>query len=132
MTHSNAYLPTTWHLAMIPDAVNYPVPVGHPLTLRIRILNRFDQPVAADAIPVYLGQIIYAQSGLQYGQAQINHGYPGETPVEALTNAQGVATFVIRSTAAPTDPVYFEANLVNDTYFYPYGYSQIVPVRFVR
>ena len=31
---------------------------------------------------------------------------------------------------ARTDPVYFEANLVNPTYFYPYGYSPILAVRF--
>lgn len=132
ISHSTAYLPTTWHLAMNPDAVNRPVLVHHPVTLHVRILNRFDHPVFARGVPVYLGQIIYAQSGLQYGQAQINRGYPGETPVSALTNARGIATFVIRSTAAPRSPIYFEANLVNDTYFYPYGYSQIVPVRFVR
>ena len=41
-----------------------------------------------------------------------------------------MATFVIRGTKASTDPVYFEANLVNDSQFYPYGYSQIVPIRF--
>ncbi len=132
LSHSAAYLPTTWHLAMLPDAVNHPVPIQQVVTLQVRILNRLDQPVPVGSVPVYLGQIIYAQRGLEYGQAQINHGYPGETPVTALTNARGIATFVIRDTTAPSDPVYFEANLVNDTYFYPYGYSQIVPVRFVR
>jgi len=34
-------------------------------------------------------------------------------------------------TAEP-DPVSFEANLVSTSGFYPYGYSQIVPIRFER
>ena len=81
-------------------------------------------------VPVYLGQIIYAQQGLQFSQAFINNGLEGQTPVEALTNKQGVATFKIRSPVGGSDPVYFEANLVNPTYFYPYGYSPILTVRF--
>jgi hypothetical protein len=31
---------------------------------------------------------------------------------------------------AGSDPVYFEANLVNPALFYPYGYSPILAVRF--
>ena len=42
----------------------------------------------------------------------INSAPPGRTPVEALTNAEGVAAFTIHSPVANTDPVYFEANLV--------------------
>jgi hypothetical protein len=54
----------------------------------------------------------------------------GQTPVEALTNSAGIATFNIRSPVGGSDPIYFEANLVNPTYFYPYGYSSILTVRF--
>jgi hypothetical protein len=81
-------------------------------------------------VPVYLGQVIYAQQGLQYSQAFINDGLEGQTPVEALTDSDGVATFRIRSPVGGSNPVYFEANLVNPTYFYPYGYSPILTVRF--
>ena len=63
-------------------------------------------------MPVYLGQIIYAQQGLQFSQAFINNGQQGQTPVEARTNKRGVATFTIRSPVGGSDPVYFEANLV--------------------
>ncbi|MHB8429047.1 MAG: hypothetical protein ACYDDZ_00765, partial [Acidimicrobiales bacterium] len=64
------------------------------------------------------------------GQAIINQGQVGQTPVVAYTDDRGVATFVIRGTQQTSDPVYFEANLVNGTLFYPYGYSDIVPIRF--
>jgi len=33
-------------------------------------------------------------------------------------------------TVAGRNPVYFEANLVSATQFYPYGYSSILPIRF--
>jgi hypothetical protein len=132
ISHTRPYVPTTWHLALIPDAINRPVPYGVPVTFRAQILNRFDRPVHVAGIPVYLGQIIYAQRGLQFGEALINNGYPGETPMTAYTNAQGQAVFSVREVHQLSDPVYFEANLVNSRDYYPYGYSQIVPVRFGR
>jgi hypothetical protein len=130
MSHTASYVPSTWHVALIPDAINHPVPYGVPITVTAEILNRLDQPVHVADVPIYLGQIIYAQRGLQYGQALINGGYAGETPRMQPTNGQGQATFTIRDVAHETDPVYFEANLVNNIDYYPYGYSQILPVRF--
>lgn len=130
MSHSGPYLPTTDHLAFVPDAIGRVVPVGQAITVKAEVLDRLDRPVHHSGIPVYMGQIIYAQRGLQYGQAIINSSQPGQTPVSTLTNAQGVATFTIRGTQATSDPVYFEANLVNDRRFYPFGYSQILPIRF--
>ncbi len=130
ISHTATYLPTTWHVALIPDAVNHPVPYGHPLTVTAEILNRMDQPVHVKGVPIYLGQVIYAQRGLQYGEAMINGGHAGQTPVSAMTNAAGQATFVIRDVHPESDPIYFEANLVNNQDYYPYGYSQILPVRF--
>jgi hypothetical protein len=48
----------------------------------------------------------------------------------AFTKANGEATFVIKGTQTASDPVYFEANLVNSDEFFPYGYSEILPIRF--
>ncbi len=72
---------------------------------------------------VYLGQVIYAQHGLLYGEAVVNQGQVGQTPVVAYTNNAGVATFEVRGTIATEDPVSFEANLVRAFQHYPYGYS---------
>jgi hypothetical protein len=96
------------------------------------IVNRLDQPVRAANVPVWLGQVIYGQAGTIPSEATINQGYGGRTPVSALTNAQGIATFTIRlsSPTVPHAPVYFEANLVKSTSAYPYGYSPILAVRF--
>jgi hypothetical protein len=81
---------------------------------------------------VYLGQVIYAQSGTQHSQAVINGRLPGATPVRALTSRLGVATFRISSAPSGGNPVYFEANLTKPQSGYPYGYSPMLSVRFRR
>jgi hypothetical protein len=98
--------------------------------IRARLLDQLDRPVHRAGVAVYLGQIIYDQSGLEYSQAEINHSNPGETPVTAYTNADGVATFDIVNAQPSSDSLDFEANLVNSQYFFPYGYSAILPIRF--
>ena len=130
VSHSGSYLPTTDHLALNPDALNHNVPIGQSIVVTAELLDRLNQPIHKAGIPVYLGQIVYAQTGLVFGEAIINGSQPGQTPVNAVTNAAGVATFTIIGTHASADPVYFEANLINSKNFYPYGYSQILPVRF--
>jgi hypothetical protein len=129
-SRSQPYLPTTYHLSINPSAVNNVVPIGQTVVLQAEILNQFNQQVHLANQPVYLGQVIYGQQGLIFGQAIINQGQIGQTPVVAYTNAQGVATFDVRGTQGSNDPVYFEGNLVNAGQFYPYGYSEIVPIRF--
>jgi uncharacterized membrane protein len=130
VSRTTTYLASTWRVTLQPDAVSQTVPIGQQVTVRAEIVNRLDQPVPRAGVPVYLGQVIYAQQGLQYSQAYINNGLEGQTPVEAPTDKAGVATFRIRSAVGGSNPVYFEANLVNPTYFYPYGYSPILTVRF--
>jgi uncharacterized membrane protein len=130
VSRSSSYLPTTLHLSLDPDAVNGVIPIGQPVILHAEILDHLDRPEDLSGVPVYLGQVIYNQQGLIFGQAIINQGQIGQTPVVAYTNGQGVATFDVRGTQATADPVYFEANLVNQSQFYPYGYSEIVPIRF--
>ena len=130
VSRTSAYLASTWRVILQPDTINNPVAVGQQVTVHAEIVNRLDQPVRNADVPVYLGQVTYAQRGLQYSQAFINQGLSGQTPVEALTNAAGVATFTIHCPAAGNNPVYFEANLINPASFYPYGYSPILAVRF--
>lgn len=127
---SPSYLPTTFHLSLDPSSVSASVPLGQPVTLRATLLDSVNRPVRESGVPVYLGQVIYDQQGLIFGQAIINQGQVGQTPVVAFTDAGGVATFVVRGTMASDEPVSFEANLVNQRLFYPYGYSEIVPIRF--
>jgi uncharacterized membrane protein len=132
VSRTGIYVPNVWRVVLRPSAINQPVTRGKTITVRAEIVNRLDQPVRAAHVPVYLGQVIYAQDGTQTSQAFINKSYEGATPVQALTNAQGVAVFTIKSTTANSDPVYFEANLVKSGSAYPYGYSPILAVRFIK
>jgi hypothetical protein len=129
---SDAFLPSTWHVALTPNAISKPVALGQPVTVQAELLDRLDRRVRVSEIPIYLGQIIYDQRGLLYSAAVVNGSPPGRTPVEALTNNEGLATFVIQGTQETGDPVYFEANLVNFSHFYPYGYSDILLIRFAN
>lgn len=130
VSRSSSYLPTVNHVSLVPSAVNSIVPIGQTVVLRAEILDQLNRPVHLASQPVYLGQVIYGQQGLIFGEAVINQGQIGQTPVVAYTNQQGVATFYVRGTQISNDPVYFEANLVSADQFYPYGYSEIVPIRF--
>jgi uncharacterized membrane protein len=129
---SRPFIANQVHVELLPEAVNRPVAVGSSIRLSAQIVNAINQPVADGGVPVYLGQIVYTQGGLVYGEASINAKPIGQTPVVAYTDAAGRATFSVVGTVASTDPVYFEANLVNSTSFYPFGYSDIVPIRFAR
>jgi hypothetical protein len=129
VSRTSAYVASQWRVVLQPATINEPVRRGQPITVHAQVVNRLDQPVRAARVPVYLGQVIYAQRGLQYSQATINNSLPGQTPIRSLTDARGVATFVISSPAGP-NPVYFEANLVKPASAYPYGYSPILAVRF--
>jgi uncharacterized membrane protein len=132
VSRTGAYVASVWRVVLRPSTINQPVARGQTITVHAEIVNRLDQPVQAADVPVYLGQVIYAQGGTQISQATINKGYGGQTPVSALTNAQGIATFTItlRSPEVPHAPIYFEANLVKSGSAYPYGYSPILAVRF--
>ena len=130
VSRTAAYLISTWRVILQPDTIGHTVAVGQEITVHAEIVNRLDQQIRVAHEPIYLGQVIYAQQGLRFSQAVINRALAGATPVEALTNDAGVATFVIHSAVGGSDPIYFEANLVNPVWFYPYGYSPILAVRF--
>ena len=132
VTRTPIIVPNQWHLAIDPAAINTPVPQNHHVEFTVQILNRLDRPVHASGIPIYFGQVIYTQRGPQVGQSVINHGDVGETPVKALTNKLGQARFTVKDVTPTADPIYYEANLVNSQNFYPFGFSQMVSVRFVK
>jgi uncharacterized membrane protein len=130
VSRTGAYVASVWRVILQPSTINHPVTRGQDVTIHAEIVDRLDNPMHVAGVPVYLGQVIYAQRGLQFSQALINQGLPGQTPVEALTNAHGVASFTIHSPVGEANPVYFEANLVKPTSAYPYGYSPILAVKF--
>ena len=131
VSRTSAYVASLWRIVLRP-AVIAPVAVGQRIIVHAEVVDRLDKPVRVAHLPVFLGQVIYAERGLQFSNAIINNGQEGQTPVEAATNAAGIATFRISSPVAASNPVYFEANLVKPGAGYPYGYSPILAVRFLR
>jgi hypothetical protein len=136
VSRSAAFLASLWRVVLRPATINQPVAQGRVISVQAEIVNRLDRPVHVANVPVYLGQVIYSQGGTDFSQAVINNSAIGATPVQALTNPQGVATFAVRvpnnQVLTSHDPSYFEANLVKPTSGYPYGYSPILAVRFGR
>jgi uncharacterized membrane protein len=130
VSRTGAYVASLWRVVLQPAALGEPVPAGQRITVRAEIVNRLDQPMRIAQLPVYLGQVIYAQRGLLFSEAVINGSPEGQTPVAARTNVNGVATFSISSPVGGSNPDYFEANLVQPSSGYPYGYSPILAVRF--
>lgn len=130
MSVSPPFVPTRWHINLTPEAIDRPVGIGQLVTVKAEVLGPTDAPINIAGVPIYMGQISYAQGGIIYTQAIINNSQPGATPVEALTDRHGVALFTISDLTANLNPVYFEANLVNGASSYPYGYSNILTIRF--
>ncbi len=130
VSRTGAYVASLWRVVLQPAAINVPVATARRITVRAEVVDRLDKPMRVANLPVFLGQVIYAERGLQFSQAVINGSLEGQTPVEARTNAGGVATFTVSSPVGGSNPVYFEANLVKPDSGYPYGYSPILAIRF--
>ena len=132
VSRTSPYLLSHNHLVLYPQAVNQPAVVGQQVTIQAELLSPLDQPINRAEVPVYLSQVIYAQAGVRPAETIINDSPPGKTPVMALTDGEGVATFVVQATVATVDPVYYEANLEDSTDYFPYGYSPALMVYFVK
>ena len=83
VSSTGPYEPSTMHVGLTPNAVNKLVSVGRPVVVRAELLDQLDRPVHKANVPIFLGQIVYDQSGLELGEAAINSRPPGQTPVSA-------------------------------------------------
>jgi len=113
-----------------PEDVNSPQAVGRPITMRVQLIDRVGNAVPRAGVRVDLGQVVYQQSGLQYGEASINGAAEGQTPVGALTDSSGIATFEVMGVQAQGVPTFFQAWVVRAGRP-PQSYSNTVSVQFV-
>jgi uncharacterized membrane protein len=118
--------PTADHTRITPQAVNHLVG-DSGLDLQVQAVNRLNQPVQQAGIPVQLGQALYAQDGVIPGETSINGHPEGQSPVEAMTDAVGIAHFAITAVQQQPYEVFFQAWLASP---YPHGYSNVVSVNF--
>ncbi|MDE3030221.1 MAG: hypothetical protein KGI65_01225 [Acidobacteriota bacterium] len=113
-----------------PEDVNAPQPVGRRIDMRVQLVDRVGDAVHRAGVRVDLGQVVYQQSGLQYGEASINGEAEGQTPVGALTDSSGVADFEVVGVQAQSVPTFFQAWVVRGGRP-PQSYSNTVSVQFV-
>ncbi len=134
---SSVFIAQQYHIKIYPDAINKLEPLGKVIPVEAQLVNQFNQPVHLSGIKIYFSQIVYGQQGLLPGYAVIYSNtdneyakYLGTSPVYGITNSSGQVEFYIVGKTVFRDPVYFEADLVNSTKLYPYGYSEILYLRF--
>jgi len=100
-------------------------PLGRPVHLNVQVRSDLGASIHKAGVPIFLGQVIYGQNNLVPSEASINGRPQGQSPVEALTNAEGVADFSIVESTQQNSPLYFQAWTTSPG-GYPFGYSQIV------
>lgn len=123
---------TTRTLYLSPAAVDSPVPVGQAIRFTVQVDDRLGRPIHQVGIRIDLGQVVYAEHGLLGGEASINGGLEGASPIAVLTDRSGQAVFTVRGVQASADPTYFQAWIAPLANEPPTGYSQIVAVRFAQ
>ena len=127
---SSRYLVSSLSTQLTPDAVDHPVPVGSAVTLTVQLDNRYGSAVPRAGVAVTLGQVIYGQDALIPAESSINGEPEGTSPVTAVTNAEGQATFLVVGIQAQDEPVMYEAWLGGNGDV-PHGYSNMVSVQYV-
>lgn len=118
---------TTERVQISPQAVNQVVRDPAEVAFSVQLVDRLNNPVSRAGVGVRLGQVIYAAEGLIPGETSINGRAEGQSPVVALTNSNGVASFTVRAIQQQPFEVFYQAWLADP---FPHGYSTIVAVRF--
>jgi uncharacterized membrane protein len=121
---------STDRLTLSPQVIAAPVPVGREVRLDVQLRNRLGSAQRKPGVPVSLGQTVYTQDGLLAGETRINGRPVGQSPVGTVTDARGVAHFVIRGETAQPAPVFFQA-WVAPSNGVPHAYSQQIAIQFI-
>jgi uncharacterized membrane protein len=122
------YTPQFFDSYITPSYVDEVEPLGRTVSLQIELRSPYGAEIRRAGVRVALGELIYAQDALIPAEATINNAPEGQTPVLAVTDSDGLATFRVRDAYIQGgNPVYFQA-YVDPSVGYPYGYSEIVSV----
>jgi uncharacterized membrane protein len=126
---SNRYLVSKLSAEITPDAVNSAVPVHTPIDLAVQLQDPYGNPVHRAGVAIVLGQVAYASSGLLAGESSIDGHPEGASPVSQVTDAAGIAHFIVIGDEVQQQPVFYEAWL-DDGGSVPHGYSNQVSVQY--
>ncbi|WP_298443225.1 hypothetical protein [Ferrimicrobium sp.] len=126
VSESTSVTPEPYATYLSPSSVDQVLAPGAGVWLTVQLRSPYGARIKKAGVRVALGQVIYAQQGLELSDARINGAPYGQTPVFALTNSDGVARFHVQ---APTQnaPIYFQS-WVDQHHGYPFGYSETVSI----
>lgn len=116
--------PEPYTVYLSPSSVDQVIAPGEGIWIKAVLLSPYGARVKKAHVRVALGQVVYAEQGLELSNAKINGAPYGQTPVFAYTNAGGQAFFHITA-PKETAPIYFQA-WVLQRHGYPFGYSETV------
>ena len=122
------YTPQPYSAYLIPDYVNRVVRVGSAVEFAVQLRSPYGAPVHKEGVRVALGQLIYGQTDLIPGEARINGGNIGQSPVYGRTNSAGTARFTVRSSSESNGNAIYFQSWIAPPVGYPFGYSEIVDV----
>ncbi len=123
------YEPQSMHTYILPQSVDYVVPLHKPVQIQVELLDHIGRRIHQAGVPVYLGQVVYDQEGLLAGESSINGSPEGKSPVMALTDTNGIATFYIVGVQPQDNPIYYQSFIEAVNHF-PYGYSEMISIRY--
>lgn len=130
MSVSAPYAPTLRRLTLEPEVVDTPVAPGVPITFVAQLVDQFDAPIPRAGIPIFFHQVAYPIHRA-HAFALINGRNVGSHTVRALTNAQGVARFVVTGTGSSENPIYFSAGLFDGELHATYTPEGVISVVFL-
>ncbi len=110
-----------------PQAVNRLVEYPDTISFAVQLVDRLNEPIRQSGVEINLGQVLYTSDGLFPGQASINGRPEGQSPVSAMTDAQGIARFEVSAVQQQPYEIFFQAWIPGP---FPHGYSSSVAVHF--
>lgn len=126
VSESTTVTPEPYTTYLSPSSVDRVLAPNQGVWLSVSLRSPYGGAVDKANVRVALGQVVYAQQGLELSDARINGAPYGQTPVYARTNKYGIARFHIQA-PVQKNPIYFQA-WVNHRHGYPFGYSETVSI----
>lgn len=121
---------STDQLTFTPSSISAPVAVGRTINVEVQLRDRLGSAERHAGVTVALGQIVYEEQGDLAGEAAINGGLVGQSPITTMTDSRGIAHFSIRGDQALPAPVFFQA-WIAPANGVPHSYSQQFAVQFI-
>jgi uncharacterized membrane protein len=122
--------PEPYTVYLSPSSVSHELAPGQGIWLEASLRSPYGATIKKAHVGIALGQVVYAEQGLELSNAKINGAPYGQTPVFAYTNADGRAYFHITAPKENT-PIYFQS-WVQQRHGYPFGYSETVSILWGR